>query len=62
MDIIDEKEKSGDKPEQNISSCNCLNSDCCSKLQSYDWLGDIPESPQKHNIIEVQFKNTRKSN
>jgi cell fate regulator YaaT (PSP1 superfamily) len=57
---INEKEKSGVQPEQNISSCNCLNSDCCGKLQSYDWLGDVPDSPQKVDIIEVQFKNTRK--
>lgn len=34
---------------------------CSKKKQSsYDWLSDIPESLQECNVIEVQFKNTRK--
>jgi len=31
-----------------------------SKLNTYDWLCDIPEAEQATNYIEVQFKNTRK--
>jgi cell fate regulator YaaT (PSP1 superfamily) len=57
---INEKENSGIQPEQNISSCTGLNSECCCKLQAYDWLKDIPVSTQRSDIIEVQFKNTRK--
>ncbi|PLX17068.1 MAG: hypothetical protein C0597_07390 [Marinilabiliales bacterium] len=56
-----EKEKSGVQPESNISSCsNCLKPESCSKLETFDWLSDIPKSTQKYDIIEVRFKNTRK--
>ncbi|MDR1370428.1 MAG: hypothetical protein LBJ72_09965 [Dysgonamonadaceae bacterium] len=37
---------------------------CCkhtNKLNSYDWLCDIPESELATDYVEVQFKNTRKS-
>jgi len=30
------------------------------KLDTYNWLGDIPESVQNCDIVEVRFKNTRK--
>lgn len=40
--------------------CECNTSECCSKLQTYDWLGDLPLSSQKLDIVEVRFKNTRK--
>jgi len=30
------------------------------KLNTFDWLGDIPESYQNCDILEVRFKNTRK--
>jgi cell fate regulator YaaT (PSP1 superfamily) len=37
---------------------------CCKKqegkLNTYDWLCDIPESQQATDYVEVQFKNTRK--
>lgn len=33
----------------------------CNKLETYDWLADVPSVPgQNNNIVEVQFKNTRK--
>ena len=32
----------------------------CNKLSTYDWLADLPEGVQQQDIIEVQFKNTRK--
>ncbi len=31
-----------------------------SKLQSYNWLGDVPGSFNDYEIVEVTFKNTRK--
>lgn len=30
------------------------------KLHSFDWLADIPADQSKDNMVEVQFKNTRK--
>ena len=43
----------------------CMNSKgCCkkqvNKLNTYDWLCDIPESQSATQYVEVQFKNTRK--
>lgn len=43
----------------------CLNSKGCNrkqnnKLNNYDYLGDIPESDLSTDMVEVQFKNTRK--
>jgi len=32
----------------------------CHKLDSYNWLEDIPEGTKNKHIIEVRFKNTRK--
>jgi len=36
----------------------CINR--CGKLDVYDWLADVPESCNVSDIVEVQFKNTRK--
>lgn len=33
---------------------------CNNKLNSYDWLADIPENNEICDLVEVQFKNTRK--
>lgn len=33
---------------------------CNNKLNSYDWLADIPENDKICDLVEVQFKNTRK--
>ncbi|MDR2763999.1 MAG: hypothetical protein LBB90_03105 [Tannerella sp.] len=47
---------------QNNGACLCRKG-CCrhnSKLHTYDWLSDIPESEQAAGFVEVQFKNTRK--
>lgn len=30
------------------------------KLNTYDWLADIPGNAEEHDMVEVQFKNTRK--
>lgn len=32
----------------------------CSKLDSYNWLRDLPETGKETDIVEVRFKNTRK--
>ena len=40
--------------------CKGLGSRCC-KLSTYDWLADLPDSVQQQEIVEVQFKNTRKN-
>ncbi|QQS51721.1 MAG: hypothetical protein IPM71_03055 [Bacteroidota bacterium] len=32
----------------------------CGKLDAYDWLKDIPDSPEGTKLVEVRFKNTRK--
>ena len=30
------------------------------KLDSYNWLKDIPSVPNENDIVEIRFKNTRK--
>lgn len=55
-----ENEKLGNQPEPDISPCDCLKPECCSKLQVFDWLNNVPESAYKFDVVEVQFKNTRK--
>jgi len=32
----------------------------CNKLDSYNWLKDIPCSPVETDVVEIRFKNTRK--
>ncbi|MGD9976477.1 MAG: stage 0 sporulation family protein [Bacteroidales bacterium] len=32
----------------------------CAKLSTYDWISDLPKTLQTYDIVEVQFKNTRK--
>lgn len=55
-----EKDIIEQNPNNNNSSCNCNSNECCSKLQTFDWLGDLPASMQKMDIVEIRFKNTRK--
>ncbi len=46
--------------EEVQSKCStCINR--CGKLEVFDWLADIPESCNVSDIVEIQFKNTRKS-
>ncbi|MCG8412073.1 MAG: hypothetical protein MI739_12405 [Bacteroidales bacterium] len=59
MDNTD-KDIINQQSEDNTKGCQCNNTECCSKLQTYDWLSDLPASTQKTNIVEVRFKNTRK--
>ena len=30
------------------------------KLNTYDWMADIPGNSEEQDMVEVQFKNTRK--
>ncbi len=59
MDNTD-KENIEIKPSDNSTPCHCIKPESCSKLESYDWLDDIPDSMQKIDIVEIRFKNTRK--
>lgn len=40
--------------------CKGVGSRCC-KLSTFNWLSDLPDGVQQQDIVEVQFKNTRKS-
>lgn len=52
--------------KKSCSSCSKKNTEsCCSsrgknKLEVFDWLSDIQESQLETQMVEVQFKNTRK--
>lgn len=56
-------------PVKSLSYCtksgNChRNSTCCpgrNKLEVFDWLRDIPQVQLDNQMVEVQFKNTRKN-
>jgi cell fate regulator YaaT (PSP1 superfamily) len=50
------KIKQGDTPEPVLYHCKS-----CTKLSSFDWVEDTPKTLQEFDIIEVQFKNTRKA-
>ncbi len=41
------------------SKCDTC-SERCGKLEVFDWLSDLPEGANTTDIVEVQFKNTRK--
>lgn len=48
----------------NTGSC-CMGKKGCSKIQNnklntYDWLCDVPDAANATDYVEVQFKNTRK--
>ncbi|MBR3513721.1 MAG: hypothetical protein IKO12_04795 [Bacteroidaceae bacterium] len=44
--------------ERGICSKGC--SPCCHQLNSYDYLADLPDNAEVTDLVEVQFKNTRK--
>jgi cell fate regulator YaaT (PSP1 superfamily) len=46
--------------EEVQSKCSTC-SNRCGKLDVFDWLADVPESCNISDIVEIQFKNTRKS-
>ena len=43
-----------------ICGGGCKHIEVRSKLQSYNWLADVPGSLNDFDIVEVTFKNTRK--
>lgn len=55
----------GKKPVQkNCGDCSKKSKCCCTsgthKLEVFDWLSDLPEAESCSQMVEVQFKNTRK--
>jgi len=44
--------------DENGSNINMT--DCCNKLNVYDWLKDINDSLTQNKYVEIRFKNTRK--
>ena len=50
-----------EQPRQCLKPCRgCGKSFPRSKLQSYNWLADVPGSMAESDLVEVTFKNTRK--
>ena len=47
--------------EEEVQSKCTTCADRCGKLEVFDWLADLPESGNVSDIVEVQFKSTRKS-
>ncbi len=47
------------KPAETSDCTVCLSNGCC-KHSVHDWVNDLPQPPREYDIIEVQFKNTRK--
>ena len=49
--------------EHNITEKNNMCAICgdrCGKLNNYNWLQDLPPANNSNDIVEIQFKNTRK--
>ena len=44
--------------DRGLSCCGCGRQD--NQLNTYDWLADIPRNDEETDLVEVQFKNTRK--
>ncbi len=44
----------------NVKECDFCRCENYEKLQTYDWLGDIPRAHRRIPYVEVRFKNTRK--
>ncbi len=47
--------------EEEVQSKCTTCADRCGKLEVFDWLADLPDSGNVSDIVEVQFKSTRKS-
>ena len=44
--------------DRGLSCCGCGRQD--NQLNTYDWLADLPGNDEETDLVEVQFKNTRK--
>lgn len=58
MDYNNMKFKIWQGTDHGISCKGCGRSNC--QLNTYDWLADVPENNDSTDLVEVQFKNTRK--
>ena len=52
------KFKTGDGSEKGLCKRGCGRQD--RQLNTYDWLADVPGNDESTDLVEVQFKNTRK--
>ncbi|MFW5872567.1 MAG: hypothetical protein ACOCVN_01130 [bacterium] len=43
-----------------INKNGIINSSCCSKLSNHDYLKDLPYDQLSGDLVEINFKNTRK--
>jgi cell fate regulator YaaT (PSP1 superfamily) len=54
-------ENAGNRKQRGYMSCNdCSFNNSTNNIKGYDWLGELPETNNKSNIVEVKFKSTRK--
>ena len=58
MDYKDMKFKIWQGCDRGLGKCACGRQDC--QLNTYDWLADVPGNNDDTDLVEVQFKNTRK--
>lgn len=58
MDFKNMKFKTGDGSEKGLCKRGCGRQD--RQLNTYDWLADVPGNDESTDLVEVQFKNTRK--
>ena len=55
-----ENEEIQNKPGEDIRMPDITYRCGYNKLDSFNWLKDLPEVDSKHEIVEIRFKNTRK--
>lgn len=58
MDFTNLRYIVGDGCDRGLCSCGCGRQD--RQLNTYDWLADVPGNNGTTDLVEVQFKNTRK--
>lgn len=58
MDYKNMKFKIAHGCDRGLCRCSCARQD--KQLNTYDWLADVPGNNQTTDLVEVQFKNTRK--
>lgn len=47
-------------PASGDTDCTLCYSKGATKLSTFDWVSDLPKTPNDYDIVEIQFKNTRK--
>ena len=58
MDYENMKFTLANDTDRGLSHRGCGRQDC--QLNTYDWLADVPGNAESTDLVEVQFKNTRK--